>query len=179
MSGYDDRELVDGVEDLGTISDINVTPFIDIMLVLLIIFMVTAPLMLGGVQVNLPKSGGDPMPRPENPVIVSLDAEYRLFVDKDELALEGRHEHFKKMALESESGEVFVRGDGEVKYAKMMELMAELGQAGFARVTLVTDIRPAAKVAADEASAENSGPSLPATGPEPPKAEAAPAGPVN
>jgi biopolymer transport protein TolR len=137
----DMRELIEGVEDAGPISDINVTPFIDIMLVLLIIFMVTAPLMLGGVHVNLPKSGGDPMPRPENPTIVSLDAENRVYLDKEELPATGRHARFQELARESATGEVFVRGDGEVKYARMMELMAELGQAGFARVTLVTDIR--------------------------------------
>ncbi|MDR1921537.1 MAG: ExbD/TolR family protein [Candidatus Adiutrix sp.] len=137
----DARELIDGVEDFGPISDINVTPFIDIMLVLLIIFMVTAPLMLGGVRVNLPKSGGDPMPRPENPAIVSMDAQNRVFIDKEELPNLGRHERFQALARESETGEVYVRGDGEVKYARMMELMAELGQAGFARVTLVTDVK--------------------------------------
>ena len=136
-----DKELIEGVDDFGAISDINVTPFIDIMLVLLIIFMVTAPLMLGGVHVNLPKSGGDPMPRPQNPAIVSLDQASRVFLDKEELPAAGRHERFQALARESTTGEVFVRGDGEVKYGRMMELMAELGQAGFARVTLVTDIR--------------------------------------
>ena len=137
-----ERELIEGVEDFGTISDINVTPFIDIMLVLLIIFMVTAPLMLGGVHVNLPKSGGEPMPRPENPSIVSLNAENKVFLDKEEISSIGRHERFQQLARESATGEVFVRGDGDVKYGRMMELMAELGRAGFARVTLVTDIRP-------------------------------------
>lgn len=141
----DERELIEGIDDVGLISDINVTPFIDIMLVLLIIFMVTAPLMLGGVYVNLPKSGGDPMPRPENPLIVSLDAESRVFVDKDEVPEANRHERFQTLARESESGDVYVRGDGEVKYARMMELMGELGQAGFARVTLVTDVMGGAK----------------------------------
>lgn len=136
-----EKELIDGVEDMGAISDINVTPFIDIMLVLLIIFMVTAPLMLGGVHVNLPKAGGDPMPRPENPTIVSLDANSRIYLDKEELPTSGYQTRFQRLARESATGEVFVRGDGEVKYGRMMELMAELGQAGFARVTLVTDIR--------------------------------------
>jgi len=136
-----DHEIIAGLDEVGPISDINVTPFIDIMLVLLIIFMITAPLMLGGVPVNLPKTGGDPMHRPERPLIVSLDAEARVFVDKDELAADIRLERFKELALESESGEVYVRGDGQVPYARMMELMAELGQAGFARVTLVTDVR--------------------------------------
>ena len=135
-----DRALVHGAGDLAPMAEINVIPFIDIMLVLLIIFMVTAPLMLGGVKINLPKTAGQPMPRPEQPLIVSLDADSRVFVEKEELAAEGRREHFKKFAEESASGEVYVRGDGEVKYARMMELMAELGQAGFARVTLVTSV---------------------------------------
>jgi len=136
-----DTDIITGLDEVSPISDINVIPFIDIMLVLLVIFMITAPLMLGGVHVNLPKSGGDPMPRPEHPLIVSLDAEARVFVDKEEVAPEGRHEHFKKLALDSETGEVYVKGDGQVQYARMMELMAELGQAGFARVTLVTDVQ--------------------------------------
>jgi biopolymer transport protein TolR len=136
-----EKELIEGVEDLGAMSEINVTPFIDIMLVLLIIFMVTAPLMLGGVHVNLPKSGGEPMPRPENPTIVSMDAESRVYLDKEELPIAGRHEKFQELARESATGEIFVRGDQNVIYGRMMELMAELGQAGFARVTLVTDVR--------------------------------------
>ena len=147
-----DKELINGAEDFGAISEINVIPFIDIMLVLLIIFMVTAPLMLGGVHVNLPKSSGDPMPRPESPLIVSLDAQNRVYLDKDELPATVRHEKFRQLAYESATSEVFVRGDGEVKYGRMMELMVELGQAGFARVTLVTDILlgPPADWASDE-----------------------------
>ncbi|MDR1111905.1 MAG: biopolymer transporter ExbD [Deltaproteobacteria bacterium] len=135
-------ELIHGSGEAGSISDINVTPFIDVMLVLLIIFMVTAPLMMGGVRINLPKTSSMPMPRPEHPLIVSLDADSQAFVDKDPVAEGQRAETFRRLALESESGEVFVRGDGEVKYAKMMELMSELGQAGFARVTLVTNVQP-------------------------------------
>lgn len=148
------------------IADINVTPFIDIMLVLLIIFMVTAPLMLGGVHINLPKTGGTPMARPDKPMIVSLDAESRVFVDKDEVTTVDRHEHFKQLARESETGEVYVRGDGEVKYARMMELMAELGQAGFARVTLVTSVTADTAKSSEDLEAQPSTSSLEnATGP--------------
>jgi hypothetical protein len=85
------------------------------------------------------------MPRPEKPLIVSLDAESRIFVDKDEISQNDRLSAFKQLALDSESGEVYVRGDGEVKYARMMELMSELGQAGFARVTLVTSVQGGSK----------------------------------
>ena len=93
------------------------------------------------------------MPRPENPAIVSLDAESRVYIDKEEVAPAGRYERFKELARESATGEVFVRGDGEVKYGRMMELMAELGQAGFARVTLVTDIRVIPAIETAEPSA--------------------------
>ena len=137
-STHMDRALVHGAGEMAPVSEINVVPFIDIMLVLLIIFMVTAPLMLGGVNVNLPKTTGQPMPRPDQPLIISLDAESRVFVDKEEVAAESRREHFKRLARGS--AEVYVRGDGEVKYARVMELIAELGQAGFARVTLVTSV---------------------------------------
>jgi biopolymer transport protein ExbD len=136
-----DNELLSASDELGPISDINVTPFIDIMLVLLIIFMVTAPLMLGGVQVNLPKSSGETMPRTENPVIVSLDARRRIYVDKEDVTDLNRHEYFQILAKASASGEAHVRVDVDVKYGEMMDLMAELGQAGFARVTLVTDVK--------------------------------------
>ncbi|MDR2339494.1 MAG: ExbD/TolR family protein [Deltaproteobacteria bacterium] len=134
-------ELIRGQSEVKSISDINVTPFIDVMLVLLIIFMVTAPLMMGGVHINLPKTSGTPMARPHDPLIVSLDAQSRIFVGKDMVPTDNRMEVFKKMALDSESGEVFVRGDGGVKYAEMIDLMTELGQAGFARVTLVTNVQ--------------------------------------
>ncbi|MDR3204527.1 MAG: biopolymer transporter ExbD [Deltaproteobacteria bacterium] len=155
------KELISGLNEVQSISDINVTPFIDVMLVLLIIFMITAPLMMGGVRLNLPKTSGLPMARPTNPLIVSLDAQTRVFIDKEEVPEANRQDFFRKLALESESGEVFVRGDGEVKYAKMMELMSELGQAGFARITLVSSVQPTsalpaqgASVPADPASSE-------------------------
>lgn len=143
------------LESSQVIADINITPFIDIMLVLLIIFMVAAPLMMGGIHVNLPKSNGAPMQRPENPVIVSLDAECRIFVDKEEVRAEGRHEFFQELARGSDTGEVYVRGDGEVKYARMMELMSELGQAGFSRVTLVTQITGTSSPEPDQSPRES------------------------
>jgi biopolymer transport protein ExbD len=112
------------------------------MFVLLIIFMVTAPLMMGVVKINLPKTTGVPMARTDHPLIVSLDANNRVFVDTEPIIEEHRSATFKRLALESESGEIFVRGDGEFKYARMMELMSELGQCGSARVTLITTVLP-------------------------------------
>jgi biopolymer transport protein ExbD len=156
-------------------SDINVTPFIDVMLVLLIIFMVTAPLMMGGVRVNLPKVSGTPMPRPDSPLIVSIDAQSRVFIDKEPVDPASARERFRALALESESGEVFVRGDGENKYARVMELMSDLGQAGFARVTLVTNVQAGANPPAEGAQEGSTmaGPASEAASPGTPAPEAA------
>ncbi|MDR1040576.1 MAG: biopolymer transporter ExbD [Deltaproteobacteria bacterium] len=172
-------ELIPGQSELNAISDINVTPFIDVMLVLLIIFMVTAPLMMGGVRINLPKTAGTPMPRPERPLIVSLDANSVVYVDKDPIQDGARHSIFRELALASESGEVFVRGDGEVKYAQMMNLMADLGEAGFARVTLVTNVKNAGEGATATASDSPGSPgSAAAPGGTPDSGVQAPAAPI-
>jgi biopolymer transport protein ExbD len=175
-------ELIRGQNEVKSISEINVTPFIDVMLVLLIIFMVTAPLMMGGVHINLPKTGGTPMARPENPVVVSLDAQSRIFVDKDMVPTDSRMEVFREMALASQSGEVYVRGDGDVKYSEMMNLMTELGQAGFARVTLVTNVQggaqpPDAPDGDNAATPATPGAATPAATPAAPAAPVAPATP--
>jgi biopolymer transport protein TolR len=170
----DRDELIRGQNEVKSISEINVTPFIDVMLVLLIIFMVTAPLMMGGVHINLPKTGGSPMPRPQNPVIVSLDAKSQIFVDKDMVPLDSRMEVFRQMALASESGEVFVRGDGDVKYSEMVNLMSELGQAGFARVTLVTNVQGGSTPPdSSPGSSDGTTPATPNTGASAPSAPAA------
>lgn len=137
-----DSDFSDSFEEGDALSDINMTPFIDIMLVLLIIFMITTPLMLGGIPVNLPSHKGDPLSRPEKPVIISLNAENTVFIDDQEVSAENRFDLFKNLAQQSEDGKVYVRGDGEIKYARMIDLMGELGQAGFARVILVTQKKP-------------------------------------
>ena len=138
------NDLLHGMDDISVIADINVTPFIDIMLVLLIVFMVTAPLMLGGVHVNLPRSALAAMKRPEHPVIVSLDAANRVYVGKEEVQEKDRHTFLQRLALDSPTGEVYIRADGQVRYESIMALMAELGQAGFARVILVADRKDSA-----------------------------------
>jgi biopolymer transport protein ExbD len=137
-------------EGEGAFADINVTPFIDVMLVLLIIFMVTAPLMMGGVTIRLPKTEGTPMKQLDNPLIVSLDIENRVYVDKTMIPEENIHTVFKDLAKSSSTHEVYVKGDGDLKYEKITDLMGELGKAGFSRVTLVTDVQKGAPKANPE-----------------------------
>jgi biopolymer transport protein TolR len=114
--------------------------------------------MMGGVQVNLPKSDSSPLAQPKKPLVVSLDAENRVFIDQEEVQAADRHQRFQQMARTSENGEVFVKGDGAVRYSQMMDLMSALGQAGFARVTLVTDVRPGAADHPDKPAGESPAP---------------------
>lgn len=141
--------------DFGIMSEINVTPFIDVMLVLLIIFMVTAPLMMACIPLNLPKGSTGRLDKMNRPIIVSLDLAKRIYVGEEEVNAENQHAFFNQLALESEDGLVYVRGDKDVPYGDMVELMSKLGQAGFARVILVTEAGgPDAEAAAPEEKTE-------------------------
>jgi biopolymer transport protein ExbD len=102
--------------------------------------MVTVPLMLGGVHVNLPRAQGERMNTQESPLIVTLDADNRVYVDEVMIPEDQYHATFQDLARKSENGEVFLRGDGEIKYARIMDLMADLGRAGFSKVVLVAEL---------------------------------------
>ncbi len=125
-------------------AEINVVPYIDVMLVLLVIFMVTAPLLYQGVKVDLPEAAADPVPQPEGePLIVEVDADgrYYLSVGEDpDAALDGA-ELMSRVATvlgRSPGKAVLVRGDRNVPYGRVVELMARLKQAGVPQVGLLT-----------------------------------------
>ena len=122
-------------------AEINVTPLVDVMLVLLIIFMVTAPLLTAGVPVNLPDSRAKPLEPENKPVQISLDGEGRLFVDETELAdgdLPARLERIASTADGPEPPQIFLRADRGLDYGRVMRVMGELNRAGLNRVALVT-----------------------------------------
>lgn len=126
-------------------ADINVTPLVDVMLVLLIIFMVTAPLLTAGVPVNLPDSRARALDQEQEPVQISLDAAGRLFVDKDAVSEALLPDLLAQIAAKSSSGgdpakppQVFLRADRKLDYGRVMRVMGELNRAGFNRVALVT-----------------------------------------
>ena len=120
-------------------SEINVTPFVDVMLVLLIVFMVTAPLLTVGVPVDLPQTRAKQLGEDREPLAVSIDKGGKIFLQNspiDEEAL------VPKLMAISENGynqRIFVRGDRDVDYGKVMEVMGLLNSAGFTRIGLVTD----------------------------------------
>lgn len=129
--------LKEGDDDLAENHDINITPFIDVMLVLLIIFMVAAPLATVDIKVDLPASSAKPVPRPEKPVFLSVKADQRLYLGDDEVqaaalgaALDART-HGKKDTT------IFFQADKGVDYADLMSVMDTLRTAGYLKVGLV------------------------------------------
>ncbi len=123
------------------VADINVTPLVDVMLVLLIIFMVTAPLLTAGVPVNLPDSRAKALDQDQKPVQLSLDDTGKLFIDDEavtEAALPQRLEQIAAAKAGNEPPQVFLRADRKLDYGRVMRVMGELNRAGLNRVSLVT-----------------------------------------
>ena len=122
-------------------AEINVTPLVDVMLVLLIIFMVTAPLLTAGVAVDLPDARAKALDTEDKPVTVSIDRTGKLFVDETELAeadLPARLERIANVAAGAKPPQVFLRADRGLDYGRVMRVMGELNRAGLNRVALVT-----------------------------------------
>ncbi len=121
-------------------SEINVTPFVDVMLVLLIIFMVAAPMLTVGVPVELPRSQAAALPtEAEEPLTITLAADGRLFVMTNEISPEALVPTLQTVRAERRSDKLFLRADGSIPYARVMEVMGALNAAGFRNIGLVTE----------------------------------------
>jgi biopolymer transport protein TolR len=121
-------------------SDINVTPFVDVMLVLLIVFMVAAPLLTVGVEVNLPKTAAEALPsESEEPLTVTLTAEGTIVIQTTETPEADFLTRLRGVAQERSDNKVFLRADGSIPYSKVMEVMGAMNAAGFGNIGLVTD----------------------------------------
>ena len=121
-------------------SEINVPPFVDVMLVLLIIFMVAAPLMTVGVPVELPKTAANALPsEQEEPLSVTITAEGRVMVMTTEVPEADLVNRLRAIAAERAGDRVFLRADGGVSYAQVVQVMGALNRAGFGNIGLVTD----------------------------------------
>jgi biopolymer transport protein TolR len=122
-------------------SDINVTPFVDVMLVLLVIFMVTAPLLTVGVPIDMPQTRARQMSEDKEPLAITIKKDGAIFLQNTAIQLD---ELVPKLTAISQNGydqRIFVRGDKNVDYGKVMEVMGELNAAGFKRIGLVTDTK--------------------------------------
>ena len=122
-------------------AEINVTPFVDVMLVLLIIFMVAAPLLTVGVPVELPKTAAGALPADqEEPLTVTITAEGAVQIQTTEIERGALVTRLRSIAAERTSDRVFLRADGKVPYSAVMEIMGALNAGGFSNIGLVTDI---------------------------------------
>ena len=126
------------------VSDINVVPYIDVMLVLLVVFMVSAPLMVQGILLNLPEASNEPLPREQqDPLIISVDSIGQFYLEfqssqKEPLALIQLSEKISSILKSNPSLQVVVRGDGQVEYQRIISLMSELQNTGVDNVGLIT-----------------------------------------
>ena len=123
-------------------ADINVTPLVDVMLVLLIIFMVTAPLLLAGVPVDLPESSAGALDQDKKPVQLSIDKVGSVFIDDREVQMAALPDQLAQIAAKSGKGkdgpQIFLRADRALDYGRVMAVMGALNHAGLNRVALVT-----------------------------------------
>jgi biopolymer transport protein TolR len=121
-------------------SDINVTPFVDVMLVLLIVFMVTAPLLTVGIPVNLPKTQAEALHNPVEPLVVTVDPKGRVFLQETPVDLESLAPRLMAITQNKTDTRVFVRGDRDIAYGRIMEVMGRLTGAGFTEVALIAEL---------------------------------------
>ncbi len=123
----------------AAMADINVTPLVDVMLVLLVIFMVTAPMMQQGVQVNLPKADTKAMAQAEETVIVTVDGKGRIFINKDQVPAGDLRSRLSEMFANREKKEIFLKADAGVPYGEVVRTMADIKGAGIERLGMVTE----------------------------------------
>jgi biopolymer transport protein TolR len=129
----------------SVLSEINVTPFVDVMLVLLVIFMVTAPILYQGVEINLPKVESRPMPAAEREkkILVTLNENGEIYIEKKRFSLSELKPEIRSLirnkGTELEEEDVFLRADSNVPYGRVMEVMGEIKKAGINKIGLITE----------------------------------------
>jgi biopolymer transport protein TolR len=123
----------------GVMSEINVTPFVDVILVLLIIFMVSAPLLTAGVPLDLPQSQAKALTADKDPISVSINAEGKIFLQESEIPLDELVPKLKAIAAAGYEERIFVRGDRTSNYGAVMRVMGAISSAGYRNIGLVTE----------------------------------------
>lgn len=121
-------------------AEINVTPLVDVMLVLLVIFMVTAPLLTVGVPVDLPKTNASPMNEKDDPLTITVDAKGILYLQETPLELEVLVPRLVAITGSNPEARIYVRGDKGISYGRVMEVMGAISSAGFTKVALLSEL---------------------------------------
>ena len=121
------------------ISEINVTPFVDVMLVLLIVFMITAPLLQTGIDIELPKVDTPNMPDKEDPLIITINKKNEIFISEKKIDFSTLQVKLKEIKKTNPKIKSYIRADKEVTYDKLMQVMKQIIDGGIANVSLITD----------------------------------------
>ena len=120
-------------------NEINVTPFVDVMLVLLIIFMVTAPLLTVGVQVDLPESAADSLSDDQEPLTLTINSKGEVFIQDHKVGFENVVPKILAISKNRTDTRIYVRGDKTINYGRVLEIMGMLSGAGFSKVALISE----------------------------------------
>ncbi len=120
-------------------AEINVTPLVDVMLVLLVIFMITSPMLVSGVNVDLPKSDAAPVETQEEPLSVSINKDGKIFLQETEITVDKLVTKLEAISGEKKTTRIFVRGDKTLDYGLVMKVVGAINSAGFNQVALLTD----------------------------------------
>ncbi|MEA2782147.1 MAG: biopolymer transport protein TolR [Rhodospirillaceae bacterium] len=125
-------------------AEINVTPMVDVMLVLLIIFMITAPLLTVGIPVNLPQTKAEPLSNPDEPLVVTVNDKGVIYLQETTIGDDALVPRLQAITENKPDTKIFVRGDKKIDYGRVMEVMGLIKSAGFTQVALVVDLPPEA-----------------------------------
>ena len=125
-------------------AEINVTPFVDVMLVLLIVFMVTAPLLTVGVPVDLPKTQAKVISDPDEPLVISVNAKGEIYLQESLIEIENLVPRLVAITENKADTKIYVRGDRSITYGEIMQIMGTVNTAGFSRVALIAEMPKAA-----------------------------------
>lgn len=122
----------------GLVSEINVTPLVDVMLVLLIIFMVTAPMMTQGIDVNLPETTANPLRQKEEPLLVTIDQQGTIFLNKIQVDRSLLKQQLTEKPKNEQENPIFLKADKAVPYGLVVSVMADIKEAGFDKLGMIT-----------------------------------------
>ncbi|ABV79609.1 TolR [Rickettsia bellii OSU 85-389] len=125
----------------AVVSEINVTPLVDVMLVLLIIFMITSPMLVSGVNVDLPETNSSPISGQDEPLVVTINNKGEVFLLETRIERKHLTDKLVNITKEKKDTRIFVRGDKNVSYGEVVEIVSEIHAAGFSRVALISNIK--------------------------------------
>ena len=123
------------------ISEINVTPLVDVMLVLLVVFMITSPLLVAGVKVDLPQADLAPISGQEEPIAITIDKDNKIYIQNTQIPLSELSVKLKAITKQNTETRIYVRGDKLVDYGKVMAVVSEINKSGFGKIALLTEIK--------------------------------------